>query len=493
MPTNSYDLIVVGDDFAGLVAGALCARRGMRVLLLSHGGRPTWYHLGPYRLPVEPLCLPGLSSPIVQRVLDELHLTHNLKRKLLQQAAGFQFVAPDVRLDVAGDEHLLMTELERELPDAALAAQACAGAAAVAQHFDPVLATDGEFPPMGFWKRREVGRNAVRLAEEAEAWLAGFADAPVVRALAALPAILGTRAGGEALSPAALARSFHLWRTGAPRLHGDWDTLHEMLLEKLAKSSGETRSARVAEITFNWGRVNGVRLESGEELGASQVIAALPLSQLMPLVERKMPKRLAQCADAISVAGYRYNLNLVVDESGVPEGMSSPLLLAGEPGAALTNDNAVGIYLDAPDDEGRVTVTVSAVCPVPGEGESLERAFADLRARLRARIDMVMPFLAEHILVAHSPQEATPPEGLDAAVRGMPVEPLPVWASSMEAALGVSAIPYTVGLKHLTIASSQVLPQLGLEGSFAAGWSAAKLACDGTGKKREYREVLASG
>src|SRR5690606_16323120 len=114
-------------------------------------------------------------------------------------------------------EHLLLAELERELPDAGLAGELCAGAAAVAQQFDPVLAADSEFPPMGFWKRREVGRNATRLAEDAAAWLARVADAPVLRALTALPAILGTRAGHEALSPAALARSFHLWRTGAPR------------------------------------------------------------------------------------------------------------------------------------------------------------------------------------------------------------------------------------------------------------------------------------
>jgi hypothetical protein len=42
------------------------------------------------------------------------------------------------------------------------------------------------------------------------------------------------------------------------------------------------------------------------------------------------------------------------------------------------------------------------------------------------------------------------------------------------------------------VASSQALPRLGLEGSFAAGWSAALLASDAAGKKREYREVLAS-
>lgn len=518
MPTNSYDLIVVGDDFAGLVAGTLCARRGMRVLLLAHGGRPSSYVLGPHRLPVDPLSLAGLGSPMVQRVLDELQIGHALKRKLDQRPVAFQLVTPDVRLDVSADEHVLATELRRELPEAMAASsepgaeadqgpgedaeavdalRACTGSAAVARHFDVAMGADGEFPPLGFWKRREVGKSAGRLTEEADAWLARASAHPVVRALVSLPAVLDTGLGVDDLGAAACARGFHMWRTGASRMRGDWEALRELFVERLTKASGETRAARAEALTYRWGRVNGVRLENGEELGAGHVIAALPLDELVPLVGRKIPKRLTQCAEAMRVSGYRYTWNLVVDEAGVPEGMSSPLLLVADPDAPLMGDNAVAVYLDAPDDEGRVVVSISAVCPPPAEdqdGRALATALADLRRRLRERVGMVMPFLDEHVLVSHSPHEAAPPEGIHAAAaKGLPIEPTPVWSSSLEAAMGVSAVPYGVGIKHLTVASSQVLPGLGLEGGFAAGWSAARLASESTGKKREYREVLASG
>ena len=48
-------------------------------------------------------------------------------------------------------------------------------------------------------------------------------------------------------------------------------------------------------------------------------------------------------------------------------------------------------------------------------------------------------------------------------------------------------------MKNLTLASSQVLPHLGLEGDLAAGWSAAKEVCGLAGKKKDYLrdEVLA--
>lgn len=523
MPTNSYDLIVVGDDFAGLVAGTLCARRGMRVLMLSHGAQPSGYVLGPHRLPVEPLCLAGLGSPLVGRVLEELQLGHTLKRKLVQQPVSFQFASPEVRLDVSADEHNLASELRRELPlamtgpgngapghargdaghgegagaDGAApgvnALAACADSAAVAQHFDAAMSIDSEFPPMGFWKRREIDKGTTRLVEDAEGWLARFQEHPAVRTLISLPAVLGTYAPASELGAAALARSFHLWRTGAPRLPGDWEALRELFMERLTKASGETRVARAEGLTYSWGKVNGVRLENGEELGAGYVIAALPLSELVPLVGSKVPKRLSQCAEAVQLAGHRYTWNLVVDQAGVPEGMSSPLLLVTDAAAPLVGANAVGIFLDDPDEQGHVTVTISAVCPPPAEGQTLAQALAALRQEIRGRIDTVMPFLDEHIVVSHSPHEAVPPEGIHAsAAKGMPLEPAPVWSSQLEAPLGVGAVPYSVGLKHLAVASSQVLPRLGLEGSFAAGWSAARLASDAAGKKREYREMLAS-
>lgn len=522
MPTNSYDLIVVGDDFAGLVAGALCARRGMRVLMLSHGAQPSGYVLGPHRLPVEPLCLAGLGSPLVQRVLEELQIGHTLKRKLVQQPVSFQFASPEVRLDVSADEHNLGSELRRELPQAMPgngstamvlhgrggaedapaapaepgridALDACASSAAVAQHIDVAMGIDSEFPPLGFWKRREIDKGTTRLGDEAEGWLARFQDHAAVRTLIALPAVLGTYAPASELGAAALARGFHLWRTGAPRLPGDWEALRELFMERLTKASGETRVARAEGLTYRWGKVNGVRLENGEELGAGYVIAALPLSELVPLVGPKVPKRLSQYAEAVQVAGHRYTWNLVVDQAGVPEGMSSPLLLVTDPEAPLSGANAVGIFLDDPDEQGHVTVTILAVCPPPAEGQTLAQALAALRQEIRGRIDTVMPFLDEHIVVSHSPHEAVPPEGIHAsAAKGMPLEPAPVWSSQLEAPLGVAAVPYSVGLKHLAVASSQVLPRLGLEGSFAAGWSAARLASDAAGKKREYREVLAS-
>jgi hypothetical protein len=116
---------------------------------------------------------------------------------------------------------------------------------------------------------------------------------------------------------------------------------------------------------------------------------------------------------------------------------------------------------------------------------------ARLRTRLLDRIEIVMPFVTEHIVLAHSPNEAIAPtvpggRGSHEPPRSLPVPMRALWRGSVEHGAGVAALPYATGVKNLTLASRQVMPQLGLEGSFTAGWSAAKIVCALAGKKRDY-------
>ena len=485
MPTNTYDLIVIGDDFAGLVAATLCSQRGMRVLLAHTPGHQVAYQIGPHRLPVRALPFVGLTSPAVRRVIDELHFDHMIKRKLRQHRPAFQIVAPDARIDIVADEELLARELNRELLVADTALSGSAGAAEISRFLDPVLGEDVTFPPAGFWERREVSRSASHLDDEADEWFDGIEADDMARALLELPAAVGTNCDPLALSAQTRARCFEMWRLGTPRLAGDWQALNDIFIEKLTSHSGEVRVAEIEELTFSWGKATGIRLDNGEELGAGHIIAAMPASTLLPLTGAKQPKRLQQCAEKLEPGGYRYTLNFLATEAGIPEGMANTVLVVGDPAAPLIGANALAIYRGEPDDETRVVVTVEAVCPPPHPGDELDDALADLRVGIRQQLESVMPFFSEHIILAHSPHEAVPAEGSnDKFELDAPLPPQPIWRSSLESYLGVSALPYSIGLKHLSVASTQVLPGLGLEGDFAVGWCAARLACTAAGKKK---------
>ena len=151
MPSNSYDLVVLGDDLAALVCATLCARRGMRTLVLGDD-RPARYSLGPHKLPVDPASWPTATGSAGDRVLKELHAEHAMRRKLREPKLAAQLVAPDLRIDLGPDR--LAGELEREVGKQAAAAWLARWDASgdLARQVDPFVASEHAFPGVGFFE-----------------------------------------------------------------------------------------------------------------------------------------------------------------------------------------------------------------------------------------------------------------------------------------------------------------------------------------------------
>jgi phytoene dehydrogenase-like protein len=493
VPSNSYDLVVLGDDLAALVCATLCARRGLRTLVLG-SDRPARYTLGPHKLPIEPLMWPTAAGSASERVLKELHAELALRRKLREPKIAAQIVAPDLRIDLGSDR--LAGELERELgkdPGATLLGRwdKCHE---IAQRLDALLSSEHAFPGVGFFERREVTKLAERAAADADAWWSDAATDPHAALWRHVAAIALRHPSASA---SAIARAVDAWRTGPSPLRGDGDAIRELLVEKLSTAGGELRAGRVTELGVSWGKISSVTLASGDDLGAGQVVASLPPAELAQLLGKKAPKRLGELADATSVVGYRYTLNIVLDEAGIPEHMAPTVAVLAAPDKEPSSDAAFSIHLGEPDDTGRVIATLAAVLPTDGpvEAERLVTKCMALRAALWNRLGEVMPFFERHLVLAHSPFEATAPQvpggrGSYDVPRNLPLLMAPVWstkaAETPSDQIAGSTLAYTTGLKNLTLTGEQVLPSLGVEGALASGWSAAKVACAIAGKKKDY-------
>jgi hypothetical protein len=174
----------------------------------------------------------------------------------------------------------------------------------------------------------------------------------------------------------------------------------------------------------------------------------------------------------------------VIGEAGVPEGIAPLVFCAFDPAAPLMGDNAIALQIGEPDDQARVLVTVWANAPAPGDGENLDQILAALRPKLLARVEEIMPFSSDHLVCVHSPN-LTRVDGLD-GVKAQAYAPEPLWSVDGPWSLGVAALPYDLGVKGVVAASTQVVPGLGLEGEFTAGWCAARLVCAASGKKKDY-------
>jgi phytoene dehydrogenase-like protein len=486
MPSNSYDLVVLGDDLAALVCATLCARRGMRTLVLGDD-RPARYTLGPHKLPIEPVFWPGGGA--AERVLKELHGELALRRKLREPRIAAQVVAPELRLDLGSDR--VAAELTRELgPAGEPLLERWQRGRELARTFDPLLASEHAFPGVGFFERREVAKLVDTASAPAAAWWSETGGDPQVALWRHLAAILQRHPEPP---PAAAARALDAWFAGPPALRGDGDAIRELLVEKLQTAGGEIRSGLITDANVSWGKLASFTLGTGDDIGCGQVVSSRTPQQLLELLGKKAPKKLAELADTALICGYRYTLNVVIDEAGIPEHMAPTVAVIAAPDKPPVGDAAFSIHLGEADDTGRVVATIAAILPADGalDPDRLMTKCMALRAGLWRRLGEVMPFFEKHLVLAHSPFEATPPQvpggrGSYDVPRHLPLALPPVWKGTLAQTADLGVVPYVTGLKNVTLTGDQILPSLGTEGSLVAGWSAAKVACALAGKKKDY-------
>ncbi len=473
LATSFYDVVVLGGDLAATVAGAVLAHRGFRVLV---AGAPVEerYSVGSYVLPRAPLAFVGTESPALKRVVNQLNLVQLLRRRLEPNRPSYQLLMPDLRVDVGDD---LAREISRERPDA-LAALDAAGTrlGEISSTVESILGQDLILPPDGFWDRRDVNRVGARLPDDADDSGAPLAADDPLRALVTLPAAFGADLAAPGAS--ATARLYDLHRRGTFRLDGGRQGLRSLLLERLKTHSGEVQPDWQPErIEVKRGKITGVTFGGrSESVGCTHVLCGLGADRVAALLDEKPPKRLAEAA-ALKPACWRYLLHLVAPLDALPDALALLAFSLQDPAAPFAGGNALALHLA--DGYGQHAVlSVEALTT-----DASPAALAELRKCVRAHLDERLPFVERHLLLVHSPHDGVAPERVsDAAPEPMPMEP--VWDVPGPRTLGFCGVPHATGIKHLLLASRQILPGLGLEGELAAGWGAARLVLQ-TERKRD--------
>jgi hypothetical protein len=194
------------------------------------------------------------------------------------------------------------------------------------------------------------------------------------------------------------------------------------------------------------------------------------VAQLVSAGGEKPGRRLNEAAQ-IAPAYHRYLIHFVAPLDALPDALARLAYCVGDLGAPLEGANALALHLA--DGYGQHAVlSVEALAK-----DTSPAGLAALRQAIRARLDALMPFVERHLLLVHSPHDGLAPEGVDGERAQAPaaVAMDPVWHMPEPRALGFCGLPHATGIKHLLLASRQVLPGLGVEGELAAGWAAARL------------------
>jgi phytoene dehydrogenase-like protein len=501
MDTNFYDVIVCGPELAGLVAAALLARRGLRVLLLGHDTDRPSFDAGGVALSRGPALLPALESQPVSRVLTELNCVQVVRRRAPILSPGYQVALPRRRFDLLAEREPARRELTREFPtEVAIIESAIDRLLATSGLLDAALGSELTLPPDGFWERREVARLESLLPPPGTDLLAPLPPAHPMRAALSAPGALSTSLTPGDVGTVGEARAFDQARRGLHRLEGGYAGLHALLLERLETFSGERREKVVpVEIVMKRGRAAGIRVRPRDEtIGCQHLIWAGPAPAMLALCPEASRGKGRDPDSTLRVNGYRYGLSLMVTPEALAEGMGSRVFLIADPARPLIEDNAIAVTVGqpAPRDPGRIPVWAECLLPAPAvdAGPGYLRT---VRARVRKQLARLFPFLPQHLIALGSPFDGLPPEVPGAAKPLPAAAPIPmpaVYVGERPRPLDLGGLPHTPGIKNLWLAGRENLPGLGLEGDLVSAWSVARLVTGGTTAKRDMRgrDVLLS-
>jgi len=293
----SYDHIIIGSGINGLVASAMLARRGERVLLLERAN-----HIGGCMLSAE-VTQPGFVHDVMAATFV-LFVTGPAFRELSDDLArhGLDFCHPPCPTAVLRpDGSSAVLAMDRAANVAALNALAPGDGDAYRQAVESIE-TNAEllFGLLGgqIWSLSTVkllAREALRRGPRAlvaylgsalapaRGWLEGGFSSPQAQALFA-PWVLHCGLSPEDALSGEMGKvvAFALEAADAPIVRGGAENAAKAFRSLIEAKGGTVRTgAEVDSITVSGGRAAGVRLLSGEEIAAAKsVIASVAPGQL---------------------------------------------------------------------------------------------------------------------------------------------------------------------------------------------------------------------
>lgn len=493
-----YDVIVVGTQISGLVAAALLAKRGRRVLLVDHGQSATTYPFHGMRLPLLPNLFPSLEqAPHVQRVHDELGLTPTLRQRLQPLPTPFQVVLPKRRINMQQPFNVLLKELGSEYPEYA---EQMRGFIAQLFAFDDALtAFLRQMPALtggSLWENLKTRRMLAKMRVfsdklNAHPLLTELAPTHPIRNLLQGPLVFFSNLWTDAPSFFQGVRLFSAYLRGMSTMTEGLGSLQQMLIDVAVRNGVTLRQgAMVANIRTRRRHLLELEIEDERYTQTADYFISntqTPFYELLKASQRHT--RFVSETEAVQPTGGFLTLNLVVEKAVIPQGMGHalflsngrlrarqeeessdpPLLIQRMPIAVVSNDMPTKFVEDKEVLHVRCPVRVQDIVRSPARLEKLKTS-------MMARVRRVVPFLDAYL---HSVSLPTDAASWDVKVAEQAplhhVDPWlvhPLFEVGKSGVLGITARNQRTYYRNLVHCGRDVVPGLGLEGEYIAGLGA---------------------
>lgn len=500
MSTSFYDILIAGTDLPGLILGALCAKRGYRVLVVGQNGRSNHYVHGTYVFRRRTPIFTGLeTSTAVKSVFSELSLSLEMRNRPKLYDPYYQVIFSDKRIDFSGKEKAFDREIAREFPtESERIRQFYRSLRTSNDHISTFLQKDPHLPPDGWMQTREFARLAQQFPtltdkEPFPDPLNLFALGHPFRSSVVGPALFASGLDIEVSNPIPLVRCMGHLAGGMVHIEGGLDGLKDVFIQKIRQHASDYRpDVALDGFQIKRGKVEEAYVRDRRELiGCHVLVCNSNMKRFFQLVPAEHQReRFHHQIHTLQPTHYLFTVNIALPADAIPEGMAKNLFLIADPNRSLEDDNLIFVSQD-PDKRPTISTeknrqevaTLSVTCRlrvrrfVPAVGFVQE-----LSHRMLVRLkETVLPFLDEHLLATHSPWL-----GVDSLTGQLQVDgtaPIPIYRGSTPNTLDSTVLPVFTDYKNILVCGEQIFAGFGFEGAFIAALNGFHRVCDMVVKK----------
>ncbi len=494
--SEHFDVAIVGMELPGIIAAALLAKRGRRVLILDHGDCASSYTRHGVVLPRVPslAALPS-SAPHMQRIHDELNLAQAVQALTHSPDPSFQTILNKHRCDLRSASQSLQHEVRAEFPELGDEAQAWANrVVAIDQRICAMLEAMPDIPPSSWmerWQTREMAATCDELLESVDTSEL-FAHIPAehpLRALLTAPLAFLGNLWAPAPSTLHAVRALAGFIRGCDGVLEDAAQLRDLMLrEAIGHGVQVRRNAVIAQVHRKRRVLTEIQITDCHAVIRADYFlnnCFTPFADLLPADARQLTHEENHMRATRSLLVQ----NIIVRKEVIPQGMArSVFMLDGRrskrddapadpalfvqrhPIRKVASNRAHSQSID-PDIHELITVA----CPVRvGDVAHAGNSQAIFATQVLARLSRLIPYLADHVVDVSHPLDTRSwddlPSKSDTPHSWWSAHPL--FETTAKPILGVFCRPVQTYFQNMAHCGRDVAPAFGLEGDYITAWAA---------------------
>ncbi len=478
MSEKFCDILIVGCEIPGLIAGAFLAKRGLSVMVLN-----SERDVAIEKKNIQPNLISHLDSRLFKTILGRLSITDSELGVINRFETPYQVVLPKHRLDVTVSRERFSRELKREFPhenEAILSFY---------QSLDQIDNTLDDqklqelLLPRGLIERFRLAKfvRENRLDLTLTDWLETLNLSGDIRAFIDAQIKFLSHLHSDKPFSYPLAKLLANHNSVLFDIKGGIGQLKKIFLNKIESFSGKIKNeVNIENILIEKRKAKGVKLGGFEGMIACRYLL---WNQASAQIEPWLPKNffsqwVLRNLKKVKPKFSRFSIEYEIDPEVIPVGMKSNILFVNDPSKPLIGSNFLHLHFYYPADEvpqGKRHLIVTYLL----ENECLTRPeewFSPLHEEITQRLHQLMPFSEGKISLQFPKSDPVPSgellfplEDPDFEVFRTNAAANPIYEVQPRAFRDLFPFSFRTLYKNLLLTGPEILASLGFEGSFLLG------------------------